>query len=77
MNLARRGGDGTAGAAGEWEVSEGGGSGCGHGEPREGQDSSGSPRGWKMLGDKKKNKNTSAQEENGNKVAINCGVAIN
>lgn len=76
MNLARAGVDGAAGTAGEWELSEGEESSCGRAEPCKGQDSSGGRR--QQV--KKKNKNTLAQEKNGDKVAkvaVNCGVPIN
>lgn len=71
--MARPGVDGAAGTAGEWELSKGEDSSCGHAEPHKGQDSSG---GGKQQA-RKKNKNTLAQEKSGDKVAINCGVAIN
>lgn len=54
MNLARPGVDGAAGTAGEWELSEGEESSCGHAEPSKGQDSSGSGK-WQV---RRKNKTT-------------------
>jgi len=68
--LARSGVDGAAGTAGEWELSQGEESSCGHAEPCEGQDSSGSHREWKTAGKEKEQKHISPRK-NGDKVSIN------